>query len=274
MIHQIDATIAAVKPVGPSLFRVTLDCPTVAGKSAPGNFVHVLTSERAEPFWRRAYSVHNVDPLRGTFEIVFKVVGRGTTLLSRSRKGDKLNLLGPLGNSFTLPSKGSNVALVAGGVGVPPLHFLAKVLIGKKKLTPGNIFFFVGTKTKAEHFCLPELRKMKLRVFPATDDGSLGYAGFVTSHLEERIRSTSLPPDNLWVYTCGPQEMLKEMAMLSSRYRLFCEASLETVMPCGVGACMGCVVKVKQDEDQDGFALRRVCREGPVFPVTSIDWES
>jgi dihydroorotate dehydrogenase electron transfer subunit len=274
VIHQTDATIAAIKPVGPSLFRVTFACALIARRSAPGNFVHLLISEREDPFWRRAFSVHNVDPLRGTFEIVFKVVGRGTTLLSRSKKGNRLNLLGPLGNSFTIPSKGSNVFLVAGGVGVPPLHFLAKVLIEKRKLSPGSISFFVGTKTKAEHFCLPELRRMGLRLFPATDDGSLGYAGFVTSHLKESIRSTSLPLDDLKVYACGPPEMLKEMAMLSSEYGLFCEASLETVMPCGVGACMGCVVKVKQHEDQDRFAFRRVCREGPVFPVTSIDWGS
>jgi len=274
VIYQLDATIVAVRPIGPSLFRMVFFCPAIARESLPGNFVHILPPGLEAPFWRRAFSVHDVNTAKGTFEIAFKVVGRGTSLLSRLKKGDKLNLIGPLGNSFTLPSKGDVVALVSGGVGVPPLHFFTKVLLQKKKLPPGNVFFFVGTGTKAEHFCLSEVRKMKLQSFPATDDGSLGYCGLVTSCFEEAMESTSLPLDSLKVYACGPEEMLKEIARLLARYNIPCEASLETVMPCGVGACMGCAVKVRTIQGQDGFDFKRVCRDGPVFPLDKIIWSN
>ncbi|MFQ5868554.1 MAG: dihydroorotate dehydrogenase electron transfer subunit [Candidatus Zixiibacteriota bacterium] len=272
MPYQLDATVAAIRSIAPSLFRMTLHCPAIARSSHPGNFVHILTSKAGEPFWRRAYSVHDTDTAAGIFEIIFKVVGRGTSSLSRMKRGNMLNLLGPLGNSFTLPSKRNIVALISGGVGVPPLHFLAKHLIRKENLPPGNILFFVGARTKAEHFCLSEMRKLKLKSFPATDDGSFGHRGFVTSCFEEAMQSTSLPLDDLKVYTCGPEEMLKEMAKLSAKYNIPCEASLETAMPCGIGACMGCAVKVKGTQDRESFDFKRVCKDGPVFPLEKIIW--
>jgi len=271
--YQLDATVAAIRSIAPSLFRMTLHCPAIARSSLPGNFVHILTSKTGEPFWRRAYSVHDTDTAAGVFEIVFKVVGRGTSSLSQMKKGDMFNLLGPLGNSFTLPSKRNIVALVAGGVGVPPLHFFAKTLLQNKKLPPRNILFYVGMRTRREHFGLPELRRMRVNLFPATDDGSFGHGGFVTSCFEEAIQSNSLALDDLKVYTCGPEEMLKEMARLSAKYNIPCEASLEMAMPCGIGACMGCVVKVKATQDRESFDFKRVCKDGPVFPLKEIIWQ-
>jgi dihydroorotate dehydrogenase electron transfer subunit len=251
---------------------MVLSCPAIARSSRPGNFVHILTSEAGEPLWRRAYSIHDVDTTEGTFELIFKVVGRGTRSLSRMKKGDKLNLLGPLGNSFTLPSKKNIVALIAGGVGLPPLHFFAKTLAQKRRLPPGNILFYVGMRTQSQHFGLPELRRMRVNLLPATDDGSFGYRGFVTSCFEEAIHSNSLPLDDLKVYTCGPEEMLKEVARLSAEYGIPGEASLETAMPCGIGACMGCAVRIKSTQSRESFDFKRVCKDGPVFPLEKIVW--
>ena len=257
-IVQEKVKIISQKKLGADYFCLTLESERIAKSAIPGQFVQIKVSSGDTPLLRRPFGVHRV---KGKiFDVLCQVVGPATRILSQKKTGECLDVLGPLGNGFDyrLQAKDYKLILVAGGMGVAPLLFLAEKLTGHKPLV------LIGAKTKRQILCLDEFKKLGCEVKIATDDGSMGFKGRVTGLLNNILRATSYKlRANL--YACGPKPMLQEVSRLAKTYHLAGQISLEEHLSCGIGACLGCVVNTKE-----GF--QRVCKEGPVFLADQIIW--
>ncbi len=255
-----DTFIIQKRNLSNGYFSLTLGPFSKAAAFKPGQFIHLKLPE-AEVFFRRAFSVASV-PSEHEIEIILKVVGRGTSQLSRLSKGARLNVMGPLGNPFLLPSKKTTALVVAGGIGFPPLYFFMSTMMARGH-SPKRIVLFYGGKTATDILERSRIKKLGVRFQPVTEDGSLGEAGLVTTAVEEYIRRWE-EDSSLKLYACGPPGMLKAVDELGRRYRLDGQLSLEAPMPCGMGLCLGCVVPLT------GGGNARVCVEGPVFNIGEV----
>ncbi len=226
----------------------------------PGHFIH-LQVPHTDVMFRRAFSIASIFPEQNALEIIFKVVGRMTRQMSTLKTGDTVNILYPLGKSFTLPRKSETSIMVAGGVGFPPLMFLTEHMM-KRGYDPKTIHFFYGGRTSADILCRSRLKRTGVLFHPVTEDGSFGRQGLVTEPIEEFIKFRK--KDKLRLYACGPEGMLKAANNLGLQYHIPGQLSLEAPMPCGIGVCLGCVVPLTAG----GYA--RVCAEGPVFEVGEV----
>ena len=226
----------------------------------PGQFVHVGLPD-SEVYFRRAMSIAAVDTAGGEIEIIFKVFGRGTRILSGYHKGDVVDVLGPLGVPFLPPRKNETSLLVGGGVGFPPLFYLASWLV-KQGRNPKSIEFFYGGRTAGEIVVRQRIRRLGVRFHPVTDDGSYGVKGLVTEAVESFLATRSVKRPR--VFACGPDGMLKAADNLARKLGIPGQVSLESPMPCGFGVCLGCVVPLRAG----GHA--RVCKEGPVFEIGEV----
>lgn len=240
---------------------MTLGPCSRVSKCRPGQFVHLGLPCR-DVFFRRAMSIAAVDSGKGELEIIFKVFGRGTAILKKMRTGDELDLLGPLGNGFGAPRKNETCLLIGGGIGFPPLYFLARQLT-EDGFDAKRIEFFYGGKTSDELVERSRIRKLGVNFHPVTDDGSYGVAGLVTTVVEDYL--TAAAGRKLRVYACGPAAMLKATDDLAMKHEIPGQLSLEAPMPCGIGVCLGCIVPLRAG----GYA--RVCAEGPVFKVGEVE---
>lgn len=264
MIFLKDIPLISNRRLKEDIFQLKLFSPEIVKLARPGNFVHIRISPNNFPLLRRAFSIHSIDSKIKSFDILFKVVGPGTEVLSQKKFKDRLNILGPLGNSFSYPEKKEKVTLVAGGMGIAPLFFLASFLIRNKKLNPKKIDFLYGEKSKKDFVCLDDLKELKMNLFLATEDSSSGFKGMVTELFLTKGKNKN--KDSI-IYSCGPQKMMEKMAEISKRYDLFCQLSLESHMPCGIGACMGCVVKCEDE------TYKRICCDGPVFDAKEVRFD-
>lgn len=222
----------------------------------PGQFVHIKI-DSGEIMFRRAFSVASVDPKKQEIELIFKIFGRGTTLLGALRVGDRVNCLGPLGNKFALPKKNEPVMMIAGGIGFPPLLFLATSLI-EGGHNPKSIHFFYGGRSGGDIIERQKIKKLGVNFIPVTQDGSFGQKGLVTKPAEELIKQMQANKQSPHLYGCGPEGMLRAVDALGVKYHLKGQIAIEAPMPCGVGVCLGCIVPLMK-----GGHLR-VCYEGPV----------
>ena len=263
MTKQIKAKIIKSEKVTKEIFKLTLLSPFISRRAKPGNFVHLKVNQTTFPLLRRAFSIHKTDPKKGEFEILFKVVGLGTEMLSEKKKGEVLDLMGPLGNSFSFPSKSQKIMLVAGGMGLAPLQFLLNELLIKKKTGKDDILFFQGAKNKKEILYSREFKSLGIKHLISTEDGSLGYKGMITDLLVKEVKVK----DKVKIYACGPIAMMAFLSRISRKANLDCQLSLETHMPCGVGACAGCVVKTKKNKT---FEYKKVCSDGPIFDAREV----
>ncbi len=231
----------------------------------PGTFLHIKpTSEGSDPLLRRAFSIFDYDEGRGIVDVLYKVFGRGSAILSRVPKGHQLDLLGPLGEGFPLPDPAQNLIMVGGGVGIPPVYLLAKTCL-RNGHAAERMRFLAGFTT-ANDSCLGErVKALPIEMEVSTDDGSLGHHGFVTDLLKQRL-SAGMAGAATTIYACGPEPMLKAVKQLAADFATPCYLSLESIMPCGVGTCLGCVVKKAGEEK-----YLRVCREGPVFRSDEVE---
>jgi dihydroorotate dehydrogenase electron transfer subunit len=242
-------------------FRFTIEAPALGKEARPGQFVMVKVSEGTFPLLRRPLGVHDANA--SGIELFFKVAGLGTEILSRKKRGDRLDIIGPLGKGFTISAatKSKTVYLVGGGRGIAPLYFLARELV-KAGSRPVVLY---GGRCLADIPLRDRFEEADIEWRCSTDDGSFGFAGLVTD-LAARELTKEKPA---MIYACGPDPMMKALASLAAKHRVPAEFSLESIMGCGIGACWGCVHRIK-NEAGDGWV--KICEEGPVFPGERIRW--
>ena len=226
-----------------SVYKMVMEGDTSA-ISASGQFVNIKLDGQ---YLRRPISICDYED--GVLTIIYKVVGMGTEQMSAMRASDKLNILVGLGNGYDTSLSGDNPVLVGGGVGVPPLYKLCKMLKAEGK----RVTVILGFNTASEIFYKEEFEKIADKVIITTVDGSCGVKGFVTNALDESYT---------YVYSCGPFPMLKALAAAT---KCSGQYSLEERMGCGFGACMGCSCKTM-------LGNKRVCKDGPVFVKEEIIW--
>jgi len=251
--------------IGGPYFLLTFLHPEVAAEAKPGQFVMIKAGESAEPPLRRPFSIMDASPERETFTLFVKAIGPGSRALSALPLGGVAQCLGPLGRPFSLPPIGSEPLLVAGGYGVAPFHLLGREL-ARRGAPPAHLFY--GGRTRADLPLVDRLSDGGLRVVPATEDGSLGAHGRVTVPLEAHLETH---PGAARLYACGPDAMMHKVARIAAARALPAEVSLDPWMGCGVGTCLGCVVRV-QGEDDARWKYRCACTEGPVFDSARVVW--
>jgi len=270
-VKQSLYTITSNVEVIPGIHVMWIKAPDIACSVLPGQFITVRCGDFT---LRRPFSIHqfrfNRDSGEGEIALLFKVTGKGTLWLSQRQKGDKIDILGPLGNGFSIEPGSKNLLLVAGGIGIAPLIFFAQQALSQYQVTlihgastVAQLYPFSSTD-KGQGKILPSSKGVQF--VPVTEDGSVGKKGMVTDIL----------PDFLdWadqVYTCGPVDMYRVMAKMSRRAKQSnfklrkCQVSLEVRMGCGFGACYGCTINTKK-------GLKQVCRDGPVFELDDIIWQ-
>jgi dihydroorotate dehydrogenase electron transfer subunit len=242
-------------------FRLKFSSRRIARAALPGQFVMLRINDGTVPLLRRPLGVHNVKGGQGVVELLYEVVGKGTELLSRKQPGEYIDIIGPLGNGFTLRPPAlerTTPILVAGGMGVAPLVFLAE------KLKVNKCLVLIGARTKEQLICANDFKRLGCKVKLATDNGSAGFKGRVTDLLKKELAALGCRGST--IYSCGPEPMLKAVSRLAKNYNIPAQLSLEAHMSCGFGACLGCVVNTL-----GGY--KRVCKEGPVFNANDIIWE-
>lgn len=262
--------VVANRPVATGQFEMEIHCPTVAQYAQPGQFVHLRVQSGYEPLFSRPFSVFRKHPDRGNFSVVYLVRRTFTQLLARQQAGDRVFVVGPLGNRFTVaqPQDERVHMLVAGGVGAPPLYLLAEELT-QAGVPVTNIVVINGARRHDLLVCQEHFVQLGVRAFAVTEDGSHGAKGKVTDVLR-RLYEEDAPAYDRWqVYTCGPTAMLEAVADFAKAHRLPCQVSMETMMPCGLGVCLGCAVKVRT---ADGFEYKRACVDGPIFDAVEVLW--
>lgn len=245
-------TILDNRKVNASYWKLAFANDRLAKSVLPGQFINIQLEDDSDPFLRRPFSYYRVSGRK--VEVLYEILGRGTRLLTAKRKNDSLKVLGPLGKSFTPKQKGKTHILVGGGVGVPPLVFLAE----KSPID----YLLIGCKSRGHVLPKSEFAKVKAKVLYATDDGSYGVQGFVTVLLRQLIEKEK-NIQNLFIQTCGPHPMMEAVMKLAREYGIEGEASIDERMACGVGACLGCMVLTK-----DGY--KTSCVDGPIFRFSEL----
>jgi dihydroorotate dehydrogenase electron transfer subunit len=249
---------------------------------AAGQFAMLRSHSTFEPLLRRALAVYRTTGPR-RMEFLYHVLGRGTQELSQLRRGDPVEALLPLGNSWPIPSTGNNVELrsgqgvekitralvVAGGIGSASVLMLCSRLAQERIET--NIFFGAAGKNVASGCGLEDFRALSIPMTITTDDGSIGEHGLVTTPLERQLGEFG--NSGAAIYACGPWPMMKNVSEIADRFSVPCWVSLEAPMGCGFGVCVGCVVAVKTEEPPGYGSYKRVCLDGPIFRSKVIRWE-
>jgi dihydroorotate dehydrogenase electron transfer subunit len=261
---QTYATMLHNLMITPSYGRIGLACGADFARSKPGQFVMLGFPETIAPLLRRPFSIHRLIDAAGSFrgiELLYKIVGPATRRLSQLNPGQAVSLLGPLGSAFVLPAGVRRLYLAAGGVGVAPLLFFAEDLHRRRPID-FDCRLFLGGRSREDLLCAGDFERLGIVVVPTTDDGSCGDQCLVTTPLEEAIRQT--PPD--LVLACGPKPMLSCILDIVRRHRIPCQVSIETMMACGMGACLGCAVEGRQDNSR----FLHACLDGPVFDAEEI----
>lgn len=250
-------SVVSHETIARNIYELVLEGNSVALMTEPGQFVHIKPDHGNDPYLRRPISICDIDAIGRRLTVLYRAEGAGTRVLAGHKPGDTIDVLGPLGTGFPVEaaSPGDTALLVGGGIGVPPLYYLAKQLI-RKGVRVIHVLGFAG----AEDVFYKEKFEALGTTYIATVDGSSGMKGFVTDVIDRE----GLTFDTL--YACGPTAMLKA---LEQRYRgRKAYLSLEERMACGVGACYACVCRVQ--DDPQGSSYRRVCKDGPVFPAGEV----
>ncbi len=249
-----DFKIVENKRLTEDLFILELEGNEALSEFKPGQFVQVKVEGSPGTFLRRPLSINDVDYQKKTFKLLIQTAGAGSMRLSDLDPGETLNLIYPLGNSFSDPSPGERVLLVGGGVGVAPLLFLGKHLlsIGCKP------DWLLGFRSRERIMDMDEYRDLG-KVYVTTEDGSEGEKGYVTNH------SVLVNDHYDRICCCGPDPMMKAVAAYCKANGIVCEVSLENLMACGFGICLCCIVSTVRGN-------LCTCTEGPVFNITDLKW--
>jgi dihydroorotate dehydrogenase electron transfer subunit len=241
------APVVEVRRLTDDIVNLVFGAPEMARRAQPGHFVAVRAGQTEAPLLRRPFSIaaNNGQSLT----LIFRIIGVGTTLLAAKRPGETLDVIGPLGHPFEIHDD-RPVVLVAGGLGIPPVAFLARVL--KARGIPATLYY--GVRTQTELAMLGDAADYVDRLVVSTDDGSAGHHGVISEVVARAIG------DGCRLYGCGPRPLLDVLIQLARERQIPTQLSFEQQMACGVGACMGCSIATAR-------GYQRVCTEGPVFPA-------
>ncbi len=274
--NKIIGNSSLLKTQRDKYYKMILSCDGFSDAS-PGQFVMIKVNNSYDPFLRRPMSIYKIDKKRGGFEILYQVVGKGTNIMSELKKGDEVDVLGPLGRGFWIPEKIERAIIVAGGIGVAPMVALTEEIRCKMQDTRCKITVFIGGKTKNDILCKEDFKKIGAKVHIATEDGSMGKKGTSVDLFKKFVtdsQSSIFNRQSSIIFACGPQGMLKAIVDIARDKNMACQVSLDKRMACGTGACLGCVVKTKQkteDRRQKAEVYKCVCTDGPVFDAEEIN---
>ena len=250
------------RQIAQGIYHMSVQAPRIAKAARPGQFVQVkVASEPPIQFLRMPFAVFDVDVEAGAVDICYQVVGEGTEQLSHVVMGGEVDLVGPIGNGWRIPQGTRRALLACGGVGAPALKLLADELAARGAC----VDVVIGATTAARLACTEQFEDSVCisggALHVATDDGSVGVRGFVNAITDELLATRAYD----YVAVCGPPLMERSVALPAIEHGVTCEVSMERLMACGVGACLGCVV-----ETRDG--LKRCCVDGPVFDASEVIW--
>ena len=265
--------ILSSEEIAPNIYLMGLSASLIANEAKPGQFIHIKCSTGDNPLLRRPISIHKIEKDKGEIFILFQVKGKGTEILSERKIGEYLDVIGPIGNGFQLFSKSQKVMIIGGGIGIAPLLAIAEESVFKGK----EVKVLIGAANKKMILGEKYFKKLGVETCIATEDGSYQYKGLVTD-LTEKIISKWLPDQ---IFACGPKPKLRKIAQISINKNINSQVSLEERMGCGIGACLGCVCKIKIREtdnfknnlNQTNYIYKRVCVDGPVFEAREVVWD-
>jgi dihydroorotate dehydrogenase electron transfer subunit len=253
----IRAKITENTPVNKDHNLLSLSQDNIQQHPLPGQFYMIGTDFSYDPLLKRPFSIFR--EASGVLQFLYRIKGKGTERMKEMKKGDNVSLLGPLGNGYPLHGRNLTPVLVAGGIGIASLFPLAEKL-------SGNVHLFYGARTKNELLMLNELKGLvRKELIISTDDGSEGAKGKIVDVFDNFFTRHSSLVTRHSLYACGPTPMLKAVSKFALEKEIKGYISMEENMACGVGACLGCTVKTKK-------GYKRVCKEGPVFPIEEIVW--
>ncbi len=253
----VESEILAIKKLNETIFEFEAKVGDIVLQCKSGQFCSIYVNSNSN-ILPRPISISKINIEKQSLTFVVAIVGEGTKLMSNLKIGDIVSMIVPIGNGFNIIENKKNVYLIGGGVGIPPLVQLYKDMKGKNSF---NIKVVLGFRDK-NTFLINEFEKEDLII--CTDDGSNGFKGNVVQYLE----SENIDAD--YIYSCGPNPMLKGLVSFSSNKNIDIQISMEERMACSVGACLGCVIKTKSEND---FEYKKVCVEGPVFDGKEVIFE-
>ena len=279
-VQQI-AIVVEQEPMARNTFRMRLRCPSIARQMLPGQFFMIRSPDRSDPLLGRPFALFDIyagqDGQPEGIDFGYVIVGKMTSLLQSLKSGDQVEIWGPLGNGFPMPTAG-HLVLVAGGIGQTP--FLAVVREALKRRaygqpvrqitqTPSKITLCYGVRNVEYLAGVESFREEGIDVRISTDDGTAGRHGYVTDLLKSMLAEGNAPSA---LYCCGPEPMMHAVSKIALAANIPSWLSLETPMACGFGACFSCVTKIRQDDGT--WDYRRVCVEGPVFPAHKVAFDA
>lgn len=255
------AKILENKKIAPEYYVLRFQLPGKKVKISPGQFFEIKINEGGDPFLRRPFGAHKIK--KDSAEILYKVIGCATKALSNKKPGEALDILGPLGKGFAIINKKDakkyKAIILGGGHGIAPLYAAAESLIKNNIETE----VIIGGKDKSHIVSESDFKKIGAKVYLCTEDGSRGMKGTAADALKALIKE---PDKKIKIYACGPKGMLEAISKVSSGKKIECEVSMEEYFGCGIGMCMGCVLKTKSGR-------KLICKDGPVFKAEEIIWE-
>ena len=254
---KVECELIKKEKIIDGIYKFSVNAPNIAKQAKPGQFLEIKVSNTGEPFLRRPISIFNIDG--NIIEFIFQVRGRGTELLVEKKEGEKIDIIGPLGLGTFKIQNYKKVAIIGGGIGTYPLYELAKELKGKSDIT-----MYMGFRNKELVTLEKEFEEVSNKLVLTTDDGSYKEKGFAINFLKEDCKKDK--PD--MIFACGPLPMLKAIKEFAVEANIPCQISLEERMGCGIGACLGCAVKVKKGEK---LKYEHVCKDGPVFNAIDVE---
>ena len=270
-MQNFKTVVLSNQEISPGYFRMRILAPDIGSRVRPGQFLMFRVQLSLPPLLRRPFGIFRTGqlppdcdglPPREYLEMVYKVVGKGTASMSGLQAGSRVEILGPLGRGFDTGAAGEKI-LVGGGIGLVPLYMLAEQLVAE-----GNrVRLLMGGRTRDDIICVTEFERLGVETYVSTEDGSLGEEGLITRVLERKL--DKYPKAS--VYACGPMPMLEAVHNICGGRQVPLQVSLEALMACGVGACLGCVVKGAGHSEQNPRYLC-TCKEGPVFRSEQLDW--
>lgn len=259
-------------------YRVRIGCPELARRITPGQFVMLRLARCDDPLLARPMALYDTvlgaDGEPTGIDVVYRVMGKMTGLLAAYRRGEKLEIWGPLGNGFRLPPT-DHLVMVAGGIGQTPFLALAREALGERAYGDppratapvDRVTFCYGVRNAEFAAGVSDFSQAGVRVEISSDDGTLGQHGLVTDLLRAVLEESH---EGVLVVCCGPEPMMEAVSQITSEAGVPCQVSLETPMACGIGICFSCVARVRLDDGQ--WDYKRTCVEGPVFDAEKIVW--